>query len=151
MTKLAVAITFLFFCRMVEAFHHRKLILGNADDAIEGRYIVNFQLGVDPFHVLSNTPIESNTNPGENYLRLMDGEPISNIVVLQNVNVQELENLLDDPNVLFIEPVCMILSPSPQNGNCPLMNCLFLYRIGSSNPMLSNESAGCMEIGAWIR
>lgn len=91
------------------AFRHRKLILGNPVDAIEGRYIVSFQQGVDPFDVLSSIPISRST--GESYLKVLDGEPVSSTAVLQDVDAEELQNLLDDPGVLHIEPVSWYTLP----------------------------------------
>lgn len=68
---------------------------------------MSFQEGVDPFDVLSSIPISRNS--GENYANILDGEPVSNTAVLRDIEAEELRDLLEDPAVLYIEPVSMAL------------------------------------------
>lgn len=142
LTSISAIVTFLCCKPTVEAaFLHRKLILGNAADAIDGRYIVSFQQGVDPFDVLSSIPMSRST--GESYLKVLDGEPVSSTAVLQDIDEGELLNLLDDPGVLHIEPVSMVLVDTsrskvshPSTGSaCPTSRCaenqLAIRKLGS--------------------
>jgi hypothetical protein len=91
------------------SFLHQKLMVGSPDDVVAGHFIVTFQPGSDPFAVLSRQAVKS--RPDVNYVQFMTDEPLSDTAFLQDVNDDELESLLEDPEVLHVEPVriCTVL------------------------------------------
>jgi hypothetical protein len=82
---------------------HHKFISGSPDDVVDGRFIVTFLPGADPFQVLSRQSPKS--CPDFNYVQFLTEEPYSDTAFLEDVNAEELETLLEDPGVRHVEPV----------------------------------------------
>jgi hypothetical protein len=98
-----LALSLLLSTPVVAVSLHHKFIGGSPDDVVDGRFIVTFQPGADPFQVLSRQSLKS--RPDVNYVQFLAEEPYSDTAFLEAVNAQELETLLEDPGVRHVEPV----------------------------------------------